>query len=215
MTRFLYTVISAMLMQSLVFAENGSFRELSQENQAFIQTRFDDSSSSSRGHRKRYLPKPCKHHKKCKGPTGATGPTGAKGNTGDTGAAGPSFGQYASFFSTDALSIPNNQNFLFDTQKALSGITYDSNTGVFTINQAGVYKISAYVYAEVLAFTVDIDGIQVVDLYNNGSFTVVYTQSFEVGQTISIKNIGGTTVSYSATTLPMINGFIDIQQIDN
>lgn len=88
------------------------------------------------------------HHKR--GPRGPQGPQGISGQP---------LNQYASFFMTQGSDgdLLSGQNFLFNNQVALSGIDYDSSTGVFTFGP-GTYSV-AYFYAP---FTVELN------LYVNG-----------------------------------------------
>lgn len=76
-------------------------------------------------------------HRECcylRGPTGPTGPQGVPGQP---------FGEYALFYLTLGATAEAGSNIVFDTQAALVGIDYDSDTGVFTLNP-GTYSISYF-----------------------------------------------------------------------
>lgn len=67
-----------------------------------------------------------------RGPTGPTGPAGSGGT---------SFNNYASAFNATGI-LQIGDNLIFDTPTAIQGVTYNSNTGEFTVNQNGVYQIA-------------------------------------------------------------------------
>ncbi len=73
------------------------------------------------------------------GATGPTGPTGATGATGATGPTGPSFNTAAFISDTGNAIVANEANILFSTSNIAENIGYNSDTGVFTINDAGQY----------------------------------------------------------------------------
>ncbi len=79
------------------------------------------------------------------GTSGTTGPTGSAGATGQAGAALPSFNSYYSSFNVPGFFLDPGQqeNLLFNVPPlASNGITYDNDTGVFTVNNNGAYAIS-------------------------------------------------------------------------
>lgn len=86
----------------------------------------DRSSSSSH----------CDHY----GPVGPTGPTGPAGDPRD------GFGNYASFFMTTGsgnVDVIAGENVIFNDQVTLSGIEYDSSSGVFTLSP-GTYAVTYF-----------------------------------------------------------------------
>lgn len=88
------------------------------------------------------------------------GPIGPRGPQGPQGISGQPLNQYASFFMTQSsgdVDLLPGQNFLFNNQVALSGIDYDTSTGVFTFGP-GTYSVT-YFYP---AFTIELN------LYVNG-----------------------------------------------
>lgn len=82
------------------------------------------------------------------GPAGCQGPMGPTGATGATGATGPAGGNYNSFamvHQVGRVSVDPQQPILFETPNISSGITYDLNTGQFTIHTQGQYLINWWV----------------------------------------------------------------------
>lgn len=71
------------------------------------------------------------------------GPVGPIGQTGPQGLPGPNFGQYACLYSSVAQTLADGQNVLFGNQVSLAGITYNSTTGVFTL-QPGTYSVTYF-----------------------------------------------------------------------
>lgn len=71
------------------------------------------------------------------------GPIGPKGATGLPGNPGPNFGQYACFYTSVIQTVQQNNNVFFETPVSLAGITYNSATGVFTL-QPGTYSITYF-----------------------------------------------------------------------
>ena len=99
-------------------------------------------------------PHPCKHC--CRGPIGPTGPTGPMGATGPTGPTGPSATGVAHYtlnqtnFATGGTSIQGGAPItgwqdIFNGSILPTWISCDSNTGIFTLNEPGVYQISSAV----------------------------------------------------------------------
>ena len=90
------------------------------------------------------------------GATGATGPTGLMGATGPTGPTGPSATGVAHYtlnqtnFATGGTSIQGGAPItgwqdIFNGSILPTWISCDSNTGIFTLNEPGVYQISSAV----------------------------------------------------------------------
>ena len=77
------------------------------------------------------------------GPQGATGPTGPQGATGPTGPAGPGteLDSYAMAHDETDSTVGVQQPFLFQTTNISNKITYNPNTGDFSIPDAGIYII--------------------------------------------------------------------------
>ena len=79
------------------------------------------------------------------GPTGATGATGPQGPTGATGATGPAgipaenFNSYAMVHDETDSQVPVNNPIKFQTTNISNKITYDPNTGDFSIPEEGIY----------------------------------------------------------------------------
>ncbi len=91
------------------------------------------------------------------GPTGATGPTGPRGiqgvtgPTGPTGPAGATGGSFnASLMVHDKSNsiVPINEAVKFNNTNLYNGITYDLNTGEFTVPSDGLYIIHWWVNAK-------------------------------------------------------------------
>ena len=96
-----------------------------------------------------------RHHCDHYGPTGPQGPTGAPGDP------GVPFGNFASFFLTTSsgeVDVTPGENVVFNNQLALSGIGYDTTTGVFTLSP-GTYAVT-YFFAPF--------SIPAVNMYVNG-----------------------------------------------
>ena len=79
------------------------------------------------------------------GPQGATGPTGPQGIPGPTGPTGPSFNEAAMVHDESELQVPSNGVIRFNNTNLSNGITYDPNTGEFTIPSNGQYIIHWWV----------------------------------------------------------------------
>ena len=79
------------------------------------------------------------------GPMGPMGPTGATGATGATGPAGGNYNSFAMVHQVGRVSVDPQQPILFETPNISSGITYDLNTGQFTIHTQGQYLINWWV----------------------------------------------------------------------
>ena len=78
------------------------------------------------------------------GPTGATGPQGATGATGPTGPAGTpaeNFNSYAMVHDETDSTISVGQPVMFQTTNISNKITYDPNTGDFSIPEEGIYIV--------------------------------------------------------------------------
>ena len=77
------------------------------------------------------------------GPQGVTGPTGPQGATGPTGPAGPGteLDSYAMAHDETDSTVGVQQPFLFQTTNISNKITYNPNTGDFSIPDAGIYII--------------------------------------------------------------------------
>ena len=80
------------------------------------------------------------------GPTGSqgvTGPTGPQGATGPTGPAGPGteLNSYAMVHDESDSTVGVQQPFLFQKTNISNKITYNPNTGDFSIPEAGIYII--------------------------------------------------------------------------
>ncbi len=80
----------------------------------------------------------CNKHGKCH-----RGPTGSKGANGFPGDPGPNFGQYACLYTSVAQYLEQGDNVLFENQISLAGISYNSTTGIFTL-QPGTYSITYF-----------------------------------------------------------------------
>ena len=68
---------------------------------------------------------------------------GPAGPAGDQGPQGGGFQQFASYWLTNQPSLVEGQNVLFNLQQTLTGIEYDSTTGIFTLSP-GVYAINFF-----------------------------------------------------------------------
>jgi hypothetical protein len=84
------------------------------------------------------------------GPTGPQGPTGSQGPTGPTGPRGPKetlAGIHAQMLNQNSNTLEDNVNVLFDSLLNTSSpsISYDSNTGIFTISETGTYLVNWWV----------------------------------------------------------------------
>lgn len=78
------------------------------------------------------------------GPTGPQGPTGATGATGATGPAGTpaeNFNSYAMVHDETDSAVPINNPVKFQTTNISNKITYDPNTGDFSIPEEGIYIV--------------------------------------------------------------------------
>ena len=80
------------------------------------------------------------------GPTGPTGPQGVTGPTGPTGPQGPTgpkslMDSYAMVHDETNSTVGVQQPVLFQTTNISNKITYNPNTGDFTIPEAGIYLI--------------------------------------------------------------------------
>ncbi len=80
------------------------------------------------------------------GPTGATGPQGVPGPAGPAGPQGPAVALNVNTSANVSAQLPAaaNSAILFDTTQTTAGtaITYTQGTGIFTLNQGGIYQIS-------------------------------------------------------------------------
>ena len=115
------------------------------------------------------------------GPAGATGPTGATGATGETGPAGPAGTAGATgptgaapplnalYATNDPSQSPasNGDALTFDTNQVLEGtaISHTAGSGDFTLNDAGIYKITYSVVGTNTTAT----GTASVQLNSNGT----------------------------------------------
>ncbi|MFU0833516.1 MAG: Collagen-like protein [Oscillospiraceae bacterium] len=90
------------------------------------------------------------------GPQGLQGPTGPQGQQGPTGPTGPRgprgpkealAGIHAQMINHNSNTLEDNANVLFDSLLNTSSpsITYDSNTGIFTISETGTYLVNWWV----------------------------------------------------------------------
>jgi hypothetical protein len=127
---------------------------------------------------------------------GATGPAGSTGATGST---GPNFNNFVSTFNAIGIQQPGN-NLIFNTPTVVQGITYDSNTGIFTVNQAGVYQIivcSTSFQQDGGLFEFLVNNQPVGGLLNlvspSGSLTVI--QNLSSGSTIALATVSGAVFS--------------------
>lgn len=120
MMRLLVIVMFCIALQGSVFALGLESVKLEQENVLM-------SKKSHCGKREKCCP-------------GRDGKKGAKGLPGDP---GPDFGQYACLYSSVNQIITQGNNVLFANQISLAGISYDSTTGVFTL-QPGTYYVTYF-----------------------------------------------------------------------
>lgn len=78
------------------------------------------------------------------GPQGITGPTGATGATGPTGPAGTpaeNFNSFAMVHDETDSNVPAGQPVMFQTTNISNKITYNPNTGDFSIPEKGIYIV--------------------------------------------------------------------------
>lgn len=139
MKQFRKSVMLSIALQVVVYALQAD--ETFLDTQELVMERVADTNGSDT--------------KRCK----KIGPTGPRGPRGPQGISGQPLNQYASFFMTQSSggNLLPGQNFLFNNQVALSGIDYDSSTGVFTFGP-GTYSVT-YFYPP---FTIELN------LYVNG-----------------------------------------------
>ncbi len=75
------------------------------------------------------------------GPTGATGPQGPTGATGPAGTPAENFNSYAMVHDETDSAVPVGQPVMFQTTNISNKITYDPNTGDFSIPEEGIYIV--------------------------------------------------------------------------
>ncbi len=75
------------------------------------------------------------------GPTGATGPQGVTGPTGPAGTPAENFNSYAMVHDETDSAVPAGQPVMFQTTNIANKITYNPNTGDFSIPEAGIYIV--------------------------------------------------------------------------
>ena len=75
------------------------------------------------------------------GPQGVTGPTGATGPTGPAGTPAENFNSYAMVHDETDSAVPAGQPVMFQTTNIANKITYNPNTGDFSIPEAGIYIV--------------------------------------------------------------------------
>ena len=148
------------------------------------------------------------------GPTGPTGDTGATGPTGPIGDTGPTVqlrGIQAQLIGDGLGTVDDGANVIFDTtlnDQSLN-ISYNSVTGVFTINQVGNYYVTWWVATDganistIVTFAIEVDGgagipgsSPIVAGQVNGSALVTVGA---VPATIELVNITGEPVTYPLT----------------
>lgn len=191
-------------------------------NAASIQNTTEKNSVTSIGDDAYACGRPGHCGRSCTGPTGATGATGPTGQTGATGPTGPtgatgpiSFGQYASSFtSVDDQTVDAGNNLLFSINNARSGITYNATNGLFTIDEAGTYVISASVDSDggaggVFSISTGATGgsslTALVTLSGSSGATTAISTFLEDGNVVAVQNTSGSDV-----TLSTPNGLITI-----
>lgn len=147
--------------------------------------------------------KGCHRHRYHRDFRGPTGPTGA------TGPAGPSFSNYASAFNATGI-LQIGDKLLFDTPTAIQGVTYNSNTGEFTVNQNGVYQIaigSTSFQQDGGEFQFLVNGQAVGGLLQlvspSGSLTIILNLS--AGATIALETTTGAVFSITGIVSITIN----------
>lgn len=101
---------------------------------SMVATLSADQHKKSGQNVKKELPKYNRSHCDKKGPPGPVG---------DQGPEGGGFQQFASYWLTNQPSLVAGQNVLFNLQQTLTGIGYDSTTGIFTV-PPGVYAINFF-----------------------------------------------------------------------
>lgn len=142
-----------------------------------------------------------KKNKCCPGHTGATGDTGIQGSP------GPNFGQYACLYSSEAQTLATGQNVLFPNEISLSGIQYNSTTGVFTL-PAGIYNVTYF--STPTNVNLVSNGTIVPNSPLGGCVTVlILTQD---SNTIALQAQGSITLG--AEVSPLCNAMITIYQMD-
>lgn len=104
------------------------------------------------------------------------GPPGPQGPNGPQGEPGQAFGEYASFFLTTSsgdVDLIAGENLIFNSQVTLSGIGYDSTTGVFTLGP-GTYSV-IYFFApfSIPSLNMYVNGQLVLNSPLGGSSTVL------------------------------------------
>jgi len=82
------------------------------------------------------------------GPTGPTGPQGEVGPTGPTGPEGPSFNAAAMVHEETNLAVPSHNVVRYNLMNLSNGITYDKNTGEFTVPSDGQYAAHWWINAK-------------------------------------------------------------------
>lgn len=148
-----------------------------------------------------HLNKKKDHKKCCPGPTGPIGPIGAQGDP------GPDFGQYACLYSNEAQTLTIGQNVLFANEISLSGIQYDSTTGVLTL-PAGIYSVTYFSTPTNLNLVSN--GSIVPNSPLGGCVTVlILTQD---SNTIALQ--AQSSINLGALASPLCNAMITIYQID-
>lgn len=134
MQKLIRMITLGIALQASVFALEVDILEeqgpaMSHQSESSIETAASHSDSSGGNHC-------CKHY----GPRGPQGPIGPQGYSGKP------FGNYASFFLTTSsgdVDVNPGENVIFNDQVTLSGIQYDSATGVFTLSP-GTYAVTYF-----------------------------------------------------------------------
>lgn len=139
--------------------------------------------------------------KYCPGPTGPIGPVGKRGKP------GPNFGQYACLYSNEAQTLTIGQNVLFANEISLSGIQYDSTTGVFTL-PAGIYSVTYF--STLINVNLVSNGSVVPNSPLGGCVTVLILS--QDSNTIALQ--AQSSISLGSLASPLCNAMITIYQID-
>lgn len=190
--RFLSILMIAIVWQATALA-NDNLENFSPGLQVEAKSSFHLSKKHS--HKKKGKDK-C-----CPGPTGPAGPIGTQGNP------GPNFGQYACLYSNETQTLATGQNVLFANEISLSGIQYNSTTGVFTL-PAGIYSVTYF--STPTNVNLVSNGSIVPNSPLGGCVTVlILTQA---SNTLALQAQSGITLS--AVTSPLCNAMITIYQID-
>lgn len=207
MQKLLRNVMLAIALQGSAFAQMPEM-DISGEQDPAIAMQIEYDAVESEGlQTSRFHSGGCHHRSHDLGPVGPQGPTGPQGLP------GLPFGRYASFFmttSSGSVDLTPGENLIFNSQVALSGIGYDSTTGVFSL-LPGTYSV-IYFFApfSIPALNMYVNGQLILNSPLGGSSTVLTLT--EPINTLVLQSI--TTNSFAAPGANQSWASIAIFQID-